>query len=78
MCDKLPSYQDLLKKFEAVFCVAEEDSDDLIKFESILDEFQAYLLGKHQKKFFRSAISEVVSLFPSLDKKRKSVNLCKY
>jgi hypothetical protein len=76
--DKLTSYQDLVRKFEAVFRIAEEDPNDLVRLESILDEFQTYLLGKHQKRNFRSANSEVVSLFPSLDKKRKSVNLCKY
>jgi hypothetical protein len=75
---KSPTYQDLMRKFEAVYKLAEEDTNDLIQLNSILDEYHTTLLGKHEKKNIRSSDSEVVSLLPSLDKKRKSRNLCNY
>jgi hypothetical protein len=72
----VPRYQDLLRQFELVYRLAEEDSNDLFKLESLLEDFQISLLAKNEHKNHRNETSKVVSLFPSLDKKRKSTNFC--
>jgi ABC-type branched-subunit amino acid transport system ATPase component len=72
----VPRYQDLLRQFELVYHLAEEDSNDLFKLESLLEDFQISLLAKNEHKNHRNETSKVVSLFPSLDKKRKSTNFC--
>ncbi len=72
----VPRYQDLLRKFELVYHLAEEDSNDLFKLESLLEDFQISLLAKNEHKNHRNETSKVVSLFPILNKKRKSANFC--
>ncbi len=71
------TFQDTTKALKEAWNVVEHDKKDRIMLLRQLQDFTHNQLVKRSDKNKRSSSSQVISLFPQIDKRKKSTNYCK-